>query len=65
MESRYIIDAGRDEKGNARLLKVTAACKQPSSKLPNAAVDLCVGEGFIAFDQSNLVRPVAVQHVIY
>ena len=65
MQCGHIIDAGRNKKGNARLLKITAASEKSAGKLHNAALDLCVGEGMVAFDQSNLVGPVAVQHVVH
>ena len=65
MKCRHIIDAGRNKKGNARLLKISAASEDSTGKLLNAALNVCVGEGIVTFDQGNLVGPVAIQHVVH
>ena len=65
MECGYVIDASRDEKGNSRFLEITAACEESAGKLPNAALNVLVGEGTVTFDLGNLVGPVAVQHVVH
>jgi len=61
----HVVDSGRHEKGDSRLLEITAACEEPAGKLRNAVSILSVGEGIVTFDQSNLVGPAAVQHVVH
>ena len=65
MKCGHVIDTGRNEEGNPRLLEIAAASEEPAGKLPNAALNVCVGEGIVTFDQGNLVGPVAIQHVVH
>ena len=65
MKCGHVIDAGRHEEGNAGLRKIAAASKESTGKLPNPALNLCVSEGIVTFDQGNLVGPVAIQHVVH
>ena len=65
MECGHVIDTGRNEEGNPRLLEIAEASEESAGKLPNAALNLCVGEGIVTFDQSNFVGPVAIQHVVH